>query len=154
MSCLEDFCPTAEVIADTVLHLAGKDCSISQRQARSWIHIVNCMRAADVVHDREDRRALILQVIRCTFMKTPSAAQQGTWTRQVYGGEDHALWRRLWVKVEYALQGKNIGVYKELAWLANVSRKAPPSIVSGTARKRVIAAQATPMESGAKKSRK
>jgi hypothetical protein len=154
MSCMEDFGLTAEVITDNVLSLAGLDCSITQRQALSWIDIVHCMLESDVFNEREDRRSLVLQFLRCTFMQAPLAAQPGTWTERVDGGEDHSVWSRLRLQVEYALQGKIIGAYEDLAWLANVYVEAPPSIVSGTGRKRHIGANATPMESERKKIRR
>jgi len=136
MSCVEDFGLAAEVIADNVLHLVGQDCSISQRQALSWIDIVLCMNESDVLHHRDDRRARLARVIRCTFAKTPSVAEQGTWCQDRDGEEEHGLGNRRWLKVEYALKGRNIGPYMELAWLATVARKGTTSIVAWTPPKR------------------
>ena len=154
MSCMDDFCLAAEIIAENLMFLAGLDSLISQRQARSWIDIVLCMNESDVLHHRDDRRALLVQVIRCTFAKTPSVAEQGTWCQVRDSEEEYCIWNRLWLNAEYALKGRNIGPYKELAWLATAARKGHTSIVAWTPPKRLKGPEVTGMESEAKKVKK
>ena len=151
---MEDFGLTAEVITDSVLCLAVLDCSISQRQALSWIDIVHCMLETDVFKEREDRRSLLLQVIRRTFLNGPSAVPAGTWIERRVSPEVHSVLRRLRLKVECALQGTFLGAYKELAWLVNASVEAPQSIVPCTGTKCHIGGSTTPIGSERKKARR